>query len=191
MQSSWFFIRIIILLTLCVSSPSMASGTINLDLTFTATLRETTCDMTLEGGTGDGTNNIVPIGSGGITQLDKIINADSSATTAFKLKIVDCPSSLTKLKTTITGTASSIQTAISNSATNNAASNVGVSIARAITPDQPFEINATDDAKSLLWTSSEISAKEVPLVARLMETATGKGTTGIFSATATFNFEYE
>lgn len=179
MQSSWFFIRIIILLTLCVSSPSMASGTINLDLTFTATLRETTCDMTLEGG------------SGGITQLDKIINADSSATTAFKLKIVDCPSSLTKLKTTITGTASSIQTAISNSATNNAASNVGVSIARAITPDQPFEINATDDAKSLLWTSSEISAKEVPLVARLMETATGKGTTGIFSATATFNFEYE
>ena len=138
MQSPWFFLRIIILLTLCVSSSSMASGTINLDLTFTATLRETTCDMT-----------------------------------------------------PITGTASSIQTAISNSATNNAASNVGVSIARAITPDQPFEINATDDAKSLLWTSSEISAKEVPLVARLMETETGKGTTGIFSATATFNFEYE
>ncbi|HDG1663506.1 TPA: fimbrial protein, partial [Kluyvera ascorbata] len=86
MQSPWFFLRIIILLTLCVSSSSMASGTINLDLTFTATLRETTCDMTLEGGTGDGTNNIIPIGSGGITQLDKIVNADSSATTAFKLK---------------------------------------------------------------------------------------------------------
>ncbi|WP_413595525.1 fimbrial protein [Citrobacter youngae] len=191
MQSSWFFLRIIILLTLCISSSSMASGTLNLDLTFTATLRETTCDMPLEGGSGDGTNNIIPIGSGGITQLDKIINADSAATTTFKLKIVDCPSSLTKLKTTITGTASSIQTAISNSATNNAASNVGVSIARVSTPDQPFEINATDDAKSLLWTSSEISAQEVPLVAQLMETATGKGTTGIFSATATFNFEYE
>lgn len=87
MQSPWFFLRIIILLTLCVSSSSMASGTINLDLTFTATLRETTCDMTLEGGTGDGTNNIIPIGSGGITQLDKIVNADSSATTAFKLKM--------------------------------------------------------------------------------------------------------
>ncbi|HGN9371263.1 TPA: fimbrial protein [Citrobacter pasteurii] len=191
MQSSRFFFRIIILLTLCVSSPSMANGTLNLDLTFTATLRETTCDMTLEGGSGDGTNNVIPIGSGGITQLDKIINADTSATTAFKLKIVDCPSSLTKLKTTITGSASSIQTAISNSATNNAASNVGVSIARAITPDQPFEINATDEAKTLLWTSSEINAQEVPLVARLIETATGKGTTGIFSATATFNFEYE
>lgn len=191
MQSSWFFLRIIILLTLCISSSSMASGTLNLDLTFTATLRETTCDMTLEGGSGDGTNNIIPIGSGGITQLDKIINADSAATTTFKLKIVDCPSSLTKLKTTITGTASSIQTAISNSATNNAASNVGVSIARVSTPDQPFEINATDDTKSLLWTSGEISAQEVPLVARLMETTTGQGTTGIFSATATFNFEYE
>lgn len=191
MQSSRFFLRIIILLTLCVSTSAMASGTLNLDLTLTATLRETTCDMALEGGSGDGTNNIIPIGSGGITQLDKIINADSSATTAFKLKIVDCPSSLTKLKTTITGNVSSIQTAIGNSATDNAASNVGVSIARAVTPDQPFEINATDDTKSLLWTSGEISAQEVPLVARLMETATGKGTTGIFSAIATFNFEYE
>lgn len=191
MRSPRFFLRCTIMLALCVSTSSMANGTLNLDLTFTATLRETTCDMTIEGGSGDGTNNTIPIGSGGITQLDKIINADSSATTPFKLKIVECPSGLVKLKTTITGTASSVKTALSNSATDNAASNVGVSIARVSIPDQPFEVNSTDDAKSLIWTPSEISAKEVPLVARILETTTGKGTTGNFSATATFNFEYE
>ena len=191
MRSPRFFLRCTIMLALCVSTSSMANGTLNLDLTFTATLRETTCDMTIEGGSGDGTNNTIPIGSGGISQLDKIINADSSATTPFKLKLVECQSGLVKLKTTITGTASSVKTALSNSATDNAASNVGVSIARVSIPDQPFEVNSTDDAKSLIWTPSEISAKEVPLVARILETTTGKGTTGNFSATATFNFEYE
>lgn len=40
----------------------MAIGTSSLDVTFTATLRETTCDMKIEGGTGDGKANMIPIG---------------------------------------------------------------------------------------------------------------------------------
>lgn len=38
---------------LALSAQAMAGST-SLDVTFTATLRETTCDMAIEGGTGDG-----------------------------------------------------------------------------------------------------------------------------------------
>ena len=52
-------------------------------------------------------------------------------------------------------------------------------------------INAGSDTGRLVWTSQEINNKEVPLVATLVETQTGQGTTGAFSALATFNFTYE
>lgn len=41
------------LLALALSSQAMAATT-NLDVTFTASLRETTCDVKIEGGAGDG-----------------------------------------------------------------------------------------------------------------------------------------
>ena len=37
----------------------------NLDITFTANIRDTTCDMKIEGGSGDGTSNVIPIGTNG------------------------------------------------------------------------------------------------------------------------------
>lgn len=176
------------LLIMALQTPAQA---VDLDVSFTATLRETTCDMKIEGGTGDGTNNTIPIGTAGKTNLADIVNGSDAASTQFKLKITECPSSLAGLKTTITGTASTVKTAITNAAASSPASNMGVSIARVSASTTPFEVNSTDDAKRLVWTTAEINSKEVPLIARLVETQAGSATTGNFSATATFNFVYE
>ena len=125
--------------------------------------------------------------------LDKIISGDSAAQATFKLKITECPSSLQSLKTTISGTKSAEkETVILNgNATADAAGALGITIARASATDAPFVINAGSDTGRLVWTSQEINNKEVPLVATLVETQTGQGTTGAFSALATFNFTYE
>ena len=140
----------------------------SLDVTFTATLRETTCDMAIEGGSGTGQNNTIPIGSGGTVSLDKIVNGDSSAQATFKLKITECPDSLQGLKTTITGTTTTSNTVIDNgSSASNAAESIGISIARVSATDAPFTINASSDNGRIVWSSQEISGKEVPLVAML------------------------
>ncbi|MEP9246235.1 fimbrial protein [Enterobacter hormaechei] len=191
MKKTVVLTRLAALLALAVSSQSMAIGTSSLDVTLTATLRETTCDMKIEGGTGDGKANMIPIG-GGNTSLADIVSGSSNATTTFKLKIVECPTGLAGLKTTISGTKSGyVDTAISNGVTTNKADYTGVTIARTAAPDAPFTINATDDAKSLVWSGQEITSKEVALTARLIETKSGLATTGDFSAIATFNFEYQ
>lgn len=183
--------RLAAFLALTVSSQTFAAGT-NLDVTFTATLRETTCDMKIEGGTGDGKANIIPIGTSGKTSLADIVSGSDNASTTFKLKIIECPSSLAGLKTTIAGTKSGyIDTAITNAVVTNKADYVGVSIARASAPTAPFTINSTTDTQRLVWSPQEISGQEVALIARLVETKTGLATTGDFSAVATFNFEYQ
>lgn len=180
-----------VLLFAALSAQAMATST-NLDVTFTATLRETTCDMAIEGGTGNGQNNTIPIGAAGKTSLGDIINGNDAASTTFKLKMMDCPSSLQGLKTTISGTASPDRdTAIKNAATTNPAANTGVTLARASAPTAPFTIGSTDDAKRLVWTSGERTSKEVQLIARLVETKTDQATIGLYSGTATFNFEYQ
>ncbi|EBP9774810.1 fimbrial protein [Salmonella enterica] len=179
------------LLLAALSSQTMAADT-NLDVTFTATLRETTCDMAIEGGTGGNDSQTFLIGEGGKTTLADIINKTTNASTSFKLKITDCPSSLTGLKTTISGTKSGyVETAIVNALTTGKADYTGVSIARASALEAPFTINSTDDTKRLVWSDAEINSKEVALVASLVETKSGLATAGNFSAIATFNFEYQ
>ena len=165
----------------------------SVDVTFTANNIETTCEMKLEGGTGNGINNTIPIGSGGKVSLDKIIQNDQAATTSFKIKIVECPAGVTSIKTTIKGTSSSYKNTaiISDLSGEGASSFLGVTIARASATNQPFVINSTVDNQRLNWSSAEISAKEVSLISRLVETQSGQGTTGNFSAVATFNFDYE
>lgn len=177
-------------LLIATALPCLATS---LDVTFTANIRETTCDMAIEGGSGDGQNNTIPIGSGEKVSMDKIVNGDSAAQTTFKLKITECPSSLAALKTTVSGTKSALKnTALDNDSTDSAAaSNVGLTIARTSESDAPFVIGSTTDSERLVWSSTEIANKEVSLVATLVETSTGKGTTGPFSTIATFNFTYE
>ncbi|EAW1170544.1 fimbrial protein [Salmonella enterica subsp. enterica] len=180
------------LLLAALSSQTMAADT-NLDVTFTATLRETTCDMAIEGGTGSNDSQTFLIGDeSGKTTLADIINKTTNASTSFKLKITECPSSLTGLKTTISGTKSGyVDTAIVNALTTGKADYTGVSIARATAPEAPFTINSSDDTKRLVWSDEEITSQEVVLVASLVETKSGLATAGNFSAIATFNFEYQ
>lgn len=186
------FIRCIYAAALISVSGGYTLAADNLDVTFTANIRETTCDMAISGGTGDGKNNTIILGNSGKTRIDTI--AAGTASTDFKLMLTECPSSLTSLKTTVSGAASNIlQTAIANgiAASSGGASYVGISIARTSSPAAPFEINSFDDSKRIVWNEGEISAKELPLTARLVETQAGSATTGQFSAVATFNFYYE
>lgn len=186
------FVRCIYAATLLPVTGGYARAADNLDVTFTANIRETTCDMAISGGSGNGKNNTITLGTNAKTRIDTI--AAGTATTDFKLVLTECPSSLTSLKTTVSGSVSNLMnTAIANgvSAASGGASYVGVSIARSSAPATPFEINSTDDSKRIVWTPGEISAKEVPLTAKLVETQAGSATTGTFSAVATFNFYYE
>ncbi|MHC9004701.1 fimbrial protein [Enterobacter sp. P82] len=186
------FVRCMYAATLLSVTCGYAQAADNLDVTFTANIRETTCDMAISGGTGDGKNNTITLGTSGKTRIDTI--SAGTATTDFKLVLTECPSSLTSLKTTVSGSVSNLmKTAIANGVTaaSGGASYVGVSIARSSLPTAPFEINSTDDSKRIVWSQGEISTQEVPLTAKLVETQAGSATTGTFSAVATFNFYYE
>ncbi|WP_249415128.1 fimbrial protein [Enterobacter sp. RHBSTW-00994] len=186
------FVRCIFAATVLTTASSAVQAATNLDVTFTANIRETTCDMKIVGGTGDGKNNTITIGQNGKVRQDYV--AAGTATADFKLAIVECPSSLTSLKTTVSGSASGyVKSAIVNSVskTSGGADYTGVSIARVSAPTAPFEINSTNDQKRLVWTAGEITSKEVPLRATLVETQAGGSTTGQFSAVATFNFYYD
>ncbi|MCS2150254.1 fimbrial protein [Scandinavium manionii] len=178
---------------LLIGSYTPVSFAQNVNVDFTANIRETTCDMRITGGTGDGQNNTIQIGAGGKTSLDKILSGDSSVSVPFSLDIVSCPSSLSALKTTISGTRSSyISSAIANGASGaDKADFIGVQISRA-SGGNAFIINSTNDAERLVWTNDEISTqKKVDLLAKLVTTSASDATTGEFNAVATFNFTYQ
>lgn len=179
-------------LLLVTGGPAQAQDVL---MVFRANIVETTCTMKVTGGSGDGQNNTLKIGTNGKVGLDKLIAGDQSATTAtFSLDIVECPSSLNSLKTSVNGAQSGfISTLIKNgiAAGQGGADYVGVSIARSSALDNSFTINSVNDNERLVWTASEIQSKKVNLTARLMETQANSGTTGQFRATATFAFTYE
>jgi len=175
---------------LALSGAALAEGT-NLDVNFTANIRETTCDMKLVGGEGSDTQQTLKIG-GGQVRLDDVKAGTANAN--FKIVIVECPASLTSLKTTVSGTRSGyLFSGLVNSILKTAggADYSAVEIARASTPDAPFIINSKDDSERLVWTPTEIQNKEVQLVATLRETKANSMTVGDFQAVATFEFSYE
>lgn len=169
---------------------SLTAQAQSLDVTFTANIRETTCNMQLTGGTGDGSSNTYVIGdSNGKVGLDDIINETDNAKVEFSLKATDCPSSLSSIETSLNGTGSStVNTIINNSLSSSGSNYTGISIARASAPDSPFKVNTSG---ALTWTAAEISAGEVDLIARIEPTDSSKATTGAFQADVTFNFTYE
>lgn len=163
-----------------------------LNVNFTANIRETTCDMKLVGGTGSDTAQTLTIGNNGQVRLDDVKAGTANAT--FKIVLVECPSSLASLKTTIEGTPSGyLDTGLINqiSKDTTGANYAAVEIARASAPNAPFKINSEVDTERLVWTATEIQNKEVPLVATLRETQTDSMTIGDFQAIATFKFSYE
>lgn len=170
--------------------PCLTAQAQSLNVTFSANILETTCNMQLTGGTGDGSNNTYVIGdANGKVGLDDILNKTDDAKVNFSLKATECPSSLSSIKTSINGTVSSyMDTVIVNSASSGGSSYVGIALARASAPDSFFKVNTSG---ALAWTSAEINAGKVDLLARIEATNSSKATTGAFQADVTFNFTYE
>ena len=98
-------LSVVAMTMLALSGSALANGT-NLDVNFTANIRETTCDMKLVGGTGSDTQQTLTIGSNSQVRIDDVKAGTANAN--FKIVIVECPSSLTSLKTTVKGTASGL-----------------------------------------------------------------------------------
>ncbi|EBX1353132.1 fimbrial protein [Salmonella enterica subsp. enterica serovar Okatie] len=175
-----------------------ASGTAlaeELDATLTATIKETTCDMKLVGGKGDNTNQTIQVAPSPLDVWTPLADGQAGkATATFKLAIIECPASLTTLKTTIRGTSDSRSpTALANQTAkaDGGAEYAALEIARSIATNAPFTINADTDAERLVWTDDEIDKKEVSLTATLRETQSGLMTAGTFRTVATFEFSYE
>lgn len=198
MKKNMLRLPVIALIAMAASGAALAEGT-NLDVNFTATVNETTCNMKLQGGNGSDTDQTLQIGNDiGVRISDFGTSANRAGNAAaqgnFKIMIVECPPTLTSLKTKITGSQSGyLTTDILNAIKkeNGGADYTAVSIARMTTPNAPFVINSTAAGESLIWTNDEIKAGEVPLVAVLQATQDGRVTTGTFEATATFEFSYE
>ena len=192
MKKNLLGLSVIAMTTLAMSGTAISAGS-DINVNFTANIRETTCDMKLVGGTGSDTQQTLKIGdSNGQVRLESVVAG--TATAKFKIAIVECPVSLQSLKTTVKGTpASAMLTGLVNQITpaNGGANWAAVTVARESKPEAPFKINSTTDAERLVWTATEITNKEVPLVATLRETSAGKMTIGTFQAVATFEFTYE
>ncbi len=192
MKKNLLGLSVIAMTTLALSGTAAGTNT-DVNVNFTAYLTETTCDMKLVGGTGSDTKQTLKIGdSNGQVRLESVVAG--TATAKFKIAIVECPASLQSLKTTVKGTpAASLLTGLVNQITvaNGGANWAAVTVARESKPEAPFKINSTTDAERLVWSATEITNKEVPLVATLRETSAGKMTIGTFQAVATFEFTYE
>lgn len=171
---------------------------VDLALTFRANIKETTCDMYISGGTASGelaNSTTITIGSSGLVRLDEILQGTSGTgnnTASFALNIKECPPGLTGIKTIVTAAPlAPSTTAIINSAFSGAANHIGVTIARLDRPDQPFTLNSDVDSQRLLWTSTDIAAGKVDLLARLVLVGSDiSKATGQYSGTAIFNFTY-
>ncbi|MBJ2928947.1 fimbrial protein, partial [Salmonella enterica subsp. enterica serovar Derby] len=164
------------LAVMAASGSALAANSTNLDVNFTATILETTCNMKLVGGTGSDTVQELIIGnSSGEVRIDDV--RAGTATADFKLVIVECPASLQTLKTSSNGTPSGYSTKILTKGTKGSADYMVGSVARASNPDAPFVINSTADSERLVWSEVEINNKEVPLIAIMKETKANSATT--------------
>ncbi|MEG4687648.1 fimbrial protein [Enterobacter cloacae] len=180
------------LIALAMLAMTGSAAATDLNVNFTANIRETTCDMKLVGGEGSDTQQTLTLGTNGQVRLDDVKAGTANA--AFKIVMVECPASLTSLKTTVKGTPSGyLASGLVNqiAKTNGGSDFSAAEIARADAPDAPFIVNSTVDAERLVWSPSEIQNKEVNLVATLRETKANSMTIGDFQTVATFEFSYE
>lgn len=173
------------------------------DITFKANIRETTCDMTI-----NGSSNSAIIDIGNVTLGEIITHKDDDSSTApnmatFTLEMKECPQSLTGIKTTISGSYSSYDATgtilISSQSGDATPTGIGARISRTSDPTSYFKIfgsstsTSDNDSEVIKWDDTELTTKKVNLVARLVPTKSdaSSAVTGNFRATATFNFSYE
>jgi hypothetical protein len=137
--------------------------------------------MKLVGGTGSDTKQTLKIGdSNGQVRLESVVAG--TATAKFKIAIVECPASLQSLKTTVKGTpASAMLTGLVNQITVANGGRTGLQSRLHVNLNLRRLLKSTQPPmQSALWTATEITNKEVPLVATLRETSAGKMTIGTF-----------
>lgn len=89
------------LIALAMLAMTGSAAATDLNVNFTANIRETTCDMKLVGGEGSDTQQTLTLGTNGQVRLDDVKAGTANAT--FKIVMVECPASLTSLKTTVKG----------------------------------------------------------------------------------------
>ena len=161
-------------------SPSVFATDINVE--FTATVKATTCNITLTGNnvTNDGNNNytlrIPKMG------LDKIANKTTESQADFKLVASGCSSGISWIDTTLTGNASSSSPKLiipQSGDSSSTTSNIGMG----------FKPNS---AEKIRWSTDEMQPdKGLEMTVALRETDAGQGVPGNFRALATFNFIYQ
>lgn len=181
---------------LLIAAGAVHAEDTTLEATLTATIRETTCDMKLSGGTGSDTKRTANVTVPGRSNI-WIPLADGQAgkgIATFKLQIIECPASLSSLKTTIKGTPDvRLKTGLANqiAKADGGAEYAALEIARTTATNAPFTINSDADEERLVWTDTEIDKKEVSLTATLRETQSGLMSLGKYTTVATFEFSYE
>ncbi|EHR8918932.1 TPA: fimbrial protein [Escherichia coli] len=183
--------KLAILTGLFLSSSVLATD-INVD--FTATVKASTCNITLTGNnvTSDG-NDTYTLTFPGTIGLDKIANKTTQAQANFNLVASGCTIGVSKITTKLSGSASGSSPALiipSTSDTTSTTDYIGMGIKRIDTDDSTFL--TPNSAQSIIWSGTEISSAEgLKLTVALRETSAGRGVPGDFRAQATFNFIYE
>ena len=165
-------------------SPSVFATDINVE--FTATVKATTCNITLTGNnvTNDGNNNytlrIPKMG------LDKIANKTTESQADFKLGASGCSSG-------ISGNASSSSPKLiipQSGDSSSTTSNIGMGFKKRTTDDATFL--KPNSAEKIRWSTDEMQPdKGLEMTVALRETDAGQGGPGNFRALATFNFIYQ
>ncbi|CAD7560755.1 Fimbrial protein YadM [Citrobacter europaeus] len=164
--------------------------TVNVD--FTATVLGTTCNMTiaaLDGSSvsGDATNGFkLTVGDVG---LDKIVKKSAESQKNFKFVSSECAGSMTNIATSLATSASASGNFIKNeSAETGAATNIGMGFKRKSASGETY---LTPGSGTLNWTPEERTNNALEMTVALRELTDGAGTTGAFSAKATFTFTYQ
>lgn len=164
----------------------------DINVEFTATVKATTCNITLTGNnvTNDGNNNytlrIFKMG------LDKIANKTTEFQADFKLVASGCSSGISWIDTTLTGNAllSLLKLIILQFGDLFlTTSNIGMGFKKRTTDDATFfKLNS---AEKIRWSTDEMQPdKGLEMTVALRETDAGQGVLGNFCALATFNFIY-
>src|SRR5699024_5118668 len=137
-------------------SPSVFATDINVE--FTATVKATTCNITLTGNnvTNDGNNNstlrIPKMG------LDKITNKTTESQADFKLVASGCSSGISWIDTTLTGNALSSSSKLIiplSGDLSSTTSNIGMGFKKRTTDDATF-LQPNNSADKIRWSTEEM-----------------------------------
>lgn len=163
-------------------SPSVFATDVDVD--FTATVKATTCNITLTSLNG---SNVVDNGNDSYTLiipnmgLDKIVNKASQSEANFKLVASGCSSGISWIDTTMTGNQSGSTSLIipQSSDSSSTTSNIGMGFKRLETSGDTFL--KPNSAEYIRWKTTEISTSGLEMTVALRETTPDRAYPGNFA----------